>query len=269
MVEFKPRVVMKDELYGDKGYTLKQIKPNVYQFDSGRVGCHVYLVLGEHLNILIDSGIVSKFNSLTHLLTTEIGIKVEDIDLIVNTHEHFDHVSNNCFFKCMIAAHRAAATKIKNSDELITKAKLWSVDLSDFHIDMWLEDRNVFDLGNVVLDVIHTPGHTSGSICLFEASKGFMFTGDTLFKGMPANIYESGSIAELINSLHTLQSLKIHNFFPGHGACVYESAEIEAEISKTLEQAKHSLAAYVDHIKSQPLDKARPPPSLYDREPEP
>jgi hydroxyacylglutathione hydrolase len=269
MVEFKPSVVKIDDLYGEMGYTLKQVKPNVYQFDSGRVGCHVYLVLGEHLNILVDSGIVSKFNSLAHLLTTEIGIKVEDIDLIINTHEHFDHVSNNCFFKCMIAAHRAAATKIKNSDELITKAKLWSVDLSDFHIDMWLEDRNVFDLGNVVLDVIHTPGHTSGSICLFEASKGFMFTGDTLFKGMPANIYESGSIAELINSLQTLQSLKIRNFFPGHGACVYETAEIEAEISKTLEQTKHSLDEYVHHIKSQPLDKARPPPSLYDREPEP
>ncbi|MBN2151770.1 MAG: MBL fold metallo-hydrolase [Candidatus Lokiarchaeota archaeon] len=267
MAEFKPNLVKIDELYGEKGYTLRQIKPNIFQFDSGKLGSHVYLVLGDHLNILIDSGIVSKFNSLTHLLTTEIGIKVEDINLIINTHEHFDHVSNNCFFKCMIAAHRAAATKIKNSDELITKAKIWSVDLTDFHIDIWMEDRTVFDLGSIVLNVIHTPGHTSGSICLYEAGKGLLFTGDTVFRGAMPNIYESGSIAELINSLHILQALKVRNFFPGHGSCVFETSEVESELSNALLQAKRSLKDYISHISSKPLDRARPPPSLYDREP--
>ena len=54
-------------------------------------------------------------------------------------------------------------------------------------------------------DIIHTPGHTSGSICVYEPEKKFIFTGDTLFAGgaLPV-IAESGSTGDYINSLKSL-----------------------------------------------------------------
>ena len=265
---FQPRLIKEDDLYGKEGYVLNLIKPNVYQFYSFGAGCHIYLLIGDDLNLLIDTGIISKFNSFNYLLTTEIGLKVEDIDLVINTHEHFDHISSNAYFTCPIAAHRWAAVKIENSDELITKGKKWGVDLTDLKVNIWLEDRNIIDLGNLILKVIQTPGHTSGCICLYEPLQNYIFSGDSLFKGAITNIYESGSLSEHINSLHILNTLKIKEFYPSHGKYVIGEEAVKEEIDSAIVNARMELETFVDRVKSKPLEEARPPPSLYNREEE-
>jgi len=266
---FEPRLIKEDDLYGKKeGYRLNLIRPNVYQFYSRTAGCHVYLIIGDELNVLIDTGIITKFNSFNYLLTTEVGLKVEDIDLVINTHEHFDHISSNAYFHCPIAAHRWAAVKIQHSDELITKGKKWGVDLTEMRINIWLEDRNIIDLGNTMLKVIETPGHTSGCICLLEPYKNYIFSGDTLFKGATTNIYESGSISEHIDSLQILDTLKINSFYPSHGHSVLGLDLVAQEIESSIENAKMELKAFINRIRSKSLEKARPPPSLYNREEE-
>lgn len=266
---FKPRLIKEDDLYGEtEGYRLNLIRPNVYQFYSRKAGCHVYLIIGDELNVLIDTGIITKFNSFNYLLTTEVGLKVEDIDLVINTHEHFDHISSNAYFHCPIAAHRWAAVKIQHSDELITKGKKWGIDLTEMRINIWLEDRNIIDLGNTMLKVIETPGHTSGCICLLEPYKNYIFSGDTLFKGATTNIYESGSISEYIDSLQILDTLKINCFYPSHGHSVLGLDLVAQEIESSIENAKMELTTFINKIRSESLEKARPPPSLYNREEE-
>lgn len=265
--QFKPRTIKEDDMYGTiEGYTLKLIKPHIYMFMSKNMGCHVYLIIGDSLNVLIDTGLITKFPSFNYLLTTEVGLKVEDIDLVVNTHEHFDHISANAYFNCPIAAHRWAAAKMHNSDELIMKGKKWGVDLTDLKVNIWLEDRNILDLGNVFLKVIETPGHTSGSICLFEPYKYYMFTGDTLFKGSLSNIYESGSISEHINSLQIINTLKIFDFYPSHGPFVLGEEEVKREITWSINAAKQQLQAFIDKVHCKDIKDMRPPPSLYCRE---
>lgn len=264
---FEPRVIKEDDLLGPKaGYTLKIIKPNVYQFISRGAGCHIYLIIGDDLNVLIDTGLIEKFNSFNYLLTTEVGLKVEDIDLVINTHEHFDHISSNAYFTCPIAAHRWAAVKIQNSDEFITKGKQWGVDLDDLRINIWLEDRTILDLGNYFLKVVQTPGHTSGSICLYEPYKFYMFTGDTLFKSTLSNIYESGSLSEYINSLQILNTLKIHDFYPSHGPYVIGEENVEKQIEIAISGAKDALDNYVENVKCKTLADLQIPESLYDRD---
>ena len=268
MTSFKPRLIKEDDLYGKEGYTLNLIKPNIYQFESHGPGSHVYLIIGDSLNVLIDTGIITKFNSFNYLLTNEIGLSVEDVNLVINTHEHFDHISSNAYFHCTIAAHRWAATKIEHTDELITKGRKWGVDLSDLRVNIWLEDRNIIDLGNVFLKVVETPGHTSGCICLYEPFKHYIFTGDTLFKGAITNIYESGSISEYINSLQILNTLKIKEFYPSHGKYIIGENNVKDEIASSIDNAKMELINFVNRIKSKPIEGVRPPPSLYDREEE-
>ncbi|MHA1292308.1 MAG: MBL fold metallo-hydrolase [Promethearchaeota archaeon] len=263
---FIPREITKDDLYGKSGYILNLIKPNVYQFESRGPGCHVFLIIGESLNVLIDTGLIAKFNSFNYLLTTQIGLKLEDINLVINTHEHFDHISSNAYFHCPVAAHRWAAVKIQNSDEFITKGKLWGIDLTDLKVNIWLEDRNILDLGNVFLKVIETPGHTSGSICLYEPYKNYLFSGDTLFKGAISNIYESGSLSEYINSLQILNTLKIKSFFPSHGKWVIGEEEVKKEIKNSIVIAKQELECYIERVKCKDGKFLRPPPSLYERD---
>ena len=85
-------------------------------------------------------------------------------------------------------------------------------------VHLWLENRSRFDLGNYILEVVHTPGHTSGSICIYEFTRKILFTGDTLFAGGTLSyIGESGSVGDYINSINLLETRKINELYPGHG----------------------------------------------------
>ena len=236
-------------VFPKSGYILNHLTPNVYQFYTVGPGCHVYLIVGDELNVLIDTGIITKFNSLNYLLVTEIGLKLEEINLVINTHEHFDHISSNAYFHCITAAHRWAAVKIQYSDELITKGKKWGVDLTDLTVNIWLEDRNIIDLGNTILKVIETPGHTSGCICLYEPFKHY-------------------SISEYINSLQILNTLKIDSFYPGHGNYIIGEELVKKEIESSITNAKIELETFTNRIKTRPLEKVKIPPSLYNRKEE-
>jgi glyoxylase-like metal-dependent hydrolase (beta-lactamase superfamily II) len=263
--KFEPKLIKTDDIYGKRGYKLILLRPNVYQFFSQGSGCHVYLIIGEKLNILIDTGIITKFNSFNYLLTTEIGLRIEDIDLVINTHEHFDHISANPYFHCLMAAHRWAAVKIQGNDELITKGKKWNIDLTDLKIDIWLEDRNIIDLGNTILEVIEAPGHTSGCICLYEPTQHYLFSGDTLFEGAISNIYESGSISEYIQTLQHLNTMRINCFYPSHGYYVIGEENVKKEIKSSIINSQMELKAYIRKIKIETKRYTRPPPSLYSR----
>jgi len=85
-------------------------------------------------------------------------------------------------------------------------------------VHLWLENRSRFDLGNYSLEVIHTSGHISGSICIYELTRKIPFTGDTLFAGGNLSyIGESGSVVNYINSINLLETRKINELYPGHG----------------------------------------------------
>ncbi len=71
---------------------------------------------------------------------------------------------------------------------------------------------------------VHTPGHTSGSICLYEFTSKTLFSGDTVFAGGALSyIAESGSIGDYINSITRLEARKISRIYPGHGKICHES----------------------------------------------
>ncbi|GAG84702.1 unnamed protein product [marine sediment metagenome] len=124
------------------------------------------------------------------------------------------------------------------------------------------------DLGNTILKVIETPGHTSGCICLYEPFKHYLFSGDTLFQGRITNIYESGSISEYINSLQILNTFKIDSFYPGHGNYIIGEELVKKEIESSITNAKIELETFTNRIKTSPLEKVKIPPSLYNRKEE-
>jgi glyoxylase-like metal-dependent hydrolase (beta-lactamase superfamily II) len=88
------------------------------------------------------------------------------IVLIVNTHGHGDHTAGNAELKkrtgAKVVVHTADAGSVPDADLRLT-------------------DEKSLQLGRVTFDVIHTPGHTPGGICLY--AEGQLFTGDTLFVG--------------------------------------------------------------------------------------
>jgi hydroxyacylglutathione hydrolase len=89
-----------------------------------------------------------------------------EIETIVNTHAHGDHTAGNAELKSLTGA----------------KIIIHALDASGYPTaDVLLKDENTLQLGGITFDVIHTPGHTPGGICLH--AQGNLFTGDTLFVG--------------------------------------------------------------------------------------
>jgi glyoxylase-like metal-dependent hydrolase (beta-lactamase superfamily II) len=197
-----------------------ELQSNIFLIQGYGGGSHSYLIRGDYKNVLIDAGLDKNFSNLQKALLT-IGLKVRDIDIVINTHEHFDHIGANRYFQdyALIAAHRFAAVKIAVKDKFVTMYESGDLNELPLKIHLWLEDKFRFDIGNFVLEVIHTPGHTSGSICIFEFNHKLLFTGDTVFAdGTLSYISESGSIGDYINSIGRLGIISANEVYPGHGA---------------------------------------------------
>src|SRR5512137_2659165 len=175
-----------------------ELRPNIYQIRVERPGSHVYLLKGRAKNVLIDTGIASNFGNLESCLR-EVGLTPADIHFIVLTHEHFDHIGAAAYFfdTAVLAAHRLAANKIDLQDEFVMMSRYFDRQAKPFQAEICLEGETIIDLGNYRLRIIHTPGHTSGCICLYEPEHRLLFTGDTvLADGILSGVFASGNISD-------------------------------------------------------------------------
>lgn len=150
----------------------------------------------------------------------QIGMKVRDVNLVINSHEHCDHIGANRYFheSSMIAAYRLAASKMIAGDYYVTMYKGNDLNEIPLRVHLWLENMTRLDLGNYSLRVFHTPGHTSGCISIIETTRGLLFSADSVFAGGTLSyIAESGSIGDYLDSLTRLRCFGLSALYPGHG----------------------------------------------------
>lgn len=217
--------------------SIAELRPGIYQIWGEKPGSHVYLIRGLNKNVLIDTGITANFPQLKGHLK-KLGVSPGSIDIVMLSHEHFDHIGASAFFfdTAVLAAHRLAANKIGLRDEFVTLNRYRNIPSKPFHVHLWLEDAALIDLGNYRLQVIHSPGHTSGCICIYEPDERLLFSGDTVFaKGTLSEIATSGSISDYVSSLRRLGNLRIAEMYPGHGGI---SLDAEGDIKRAVEYAQ-------------------------------
>ena len=141
--------------------------------------------------------------------------------MVILSHEHLDHIGAAWHFnesRTVIAAHRLAANKIMLRDDFSMLRKMFNEPNVPINVDIWLEEGNLFDLGDFRLNVMYTPGHTSACISLFDQDKGLLFAADTLMPGgVMGGVFGSGSISDYIQSLERLKGLNSKILLSGHG----------------------------------------------------
>lgn len=108
---------------------------------------------------------------------------------IVCTHAHDDHVR-----VAPELAERVGAPILLHPDD----RPLWELTHGERRWDADLRDGQLIEVGGTALQVLHTPGHAPGAVCLHAAGLGCVFTGDTLFQGGPGATGRSYSDADLI-----------------------------------------------------------------------
>ncbi len=141
----------------------------------------------------------------------------------VLTHGHVDHVTGLAelrrrFPHIKVYIHKLDAGMLTGEKDNLSS--LAGVSFSPAPADFFLEDGDVIEQANIKLDVLHTPGHTQGGICLYSKDEGIVFVDDTLFADSVGRTdIPGGSATQLIKSIKqklcTLPDETI--VYPGHG----------------------------------------------------
>jgi glyoxylase-like metal-dependent hydrolase (beta-lactamase superfamily II) len=181
---------------------------------------------------VIDSGTGFNFTRLFQALKI-LNVDVKDIKHIINTHGHFDHIGGNGYFiNADIAIHEADAEIVEKADVKGSYADFYDGKLHPREVKIRLKNGDKVRADAMDLEVIHTPGHTPGSICLYEKSSGTLFTGDTVFcDGIGRTDMPGGNDQELKSSIDKIASLQVKRLLPGHGdVVILDSPKTVADI---------------------------------------
>jgi hydroxyacylglutathione hydrolase len=171
---------------------------------------YVYLIYGKEI-CLIDSGVASSEQMIFEYIR-QTGRNPDEISLMVLTHSHPDHIGSALAIKkasdCSVAAHLNEKSWIEDV-ELQSKERpvpnFHSLVKGSVDVDRILEDKEVLDLGNGLnLEVLHTPGHSKGSISILFREDKALFTGDAIPLGGDLPIYE-----DIFSSVRSIKKLKV------------------------------------------------------------
>ena len=210
----------------------------VHKVSGAAFDGNVYLVLDER-PILVDAGMMAG----PTLKNIKKYIDPTEIEMIILTHCHHDHSGAAPAIKEATGAKILLSDKEVGcvGDDLTTVAYLFGQEAPEYKVDGLLTEGMVIDLGKWKLDVIETPGHSQGSICLYEKSEKILFSGDTVFPD--GNIGRTdmygGDTTELVSSVERLTKLDVKTMYPGHMEIT--SKDVDRQIQMSLRFAKSAL----------------------------
>lgn len=178
---------------------------------------------GENMYILVDEktkkcAVVDPGGAKDKILNY-IKSNSLQLEYILLTHAHGDHIGAVNYIKSQTGAKVVAHSEEK--ELLLDNRKNLSYSMhcgpQEVDADIYVNDKDKLDLGELRLSFIHTPGHTKGCMCIRVNNE--MFTGDTLFAGSigRTDLY-SGNYKQIEKSLKKLSKYEDNiNIYPGHG----------------------------------------------------
>lgn len=224
-----------------------EVIPHVYQLTVN--GANTFLIVEEKLT-LIDTAFPRSSAKVTEFIRS-IGRSPEEIALIIITHNHLDHIGGlgelRRLTRAKIAAHKAdIGVEGQLPYPVVTKNLLRippfsalrpSLSIGHGAVDIPLEGGELFEpLGG--LEVIHTPGHTPGSISLFSAKNKLLIVGDALDKYyknvLPPHKTVSNDLVEARDSIKKLARLDFDILCFGHGLPL--RGDIHAKVQELAER---------------------------------
>ena len=265
-------------------FHVRELEPGVHVIsEPGHVNS--YLVQGTEAAVLLDTGL-----GIANIRDVAEGLCGKPLR-VINTHHHFDHSGGNRLFDD-IAIHRdgvqllehdanpalaaaymeyverllAAWEQYKNADDeyfhLLTTERLLrplpeGFDPSTYEVfpstpTRLLDDNDVVDLGGRQLRVLHTPGHSPDSICLFDEKNGLLFGGDTINTGPIYAQLDESNVPDFAASTQRLSDLSssVRRVFVCHFMRFENEPGLLRDVANGFQQIMSGDALYRDNVDS-------------------
>ncbi|MBR3439774.1 MAG: MBL fold metallo-hydrolase [Clostridia bacterium] len=145
-----------------------------------------------------------------------------NVKYVLLTHGHFDHILGTYgvqqTYGAKVVVHRADAPMLTDAETNLARVNGAENVFNPITPDIIVEDGDSIYLGDTEIKVLHTPGHTKGSVCYIIEDERTVFSGDTLFcRTVGRTDFPGGSTEELKNSLKKLLALEgDYRILPGH-----------------------------------------------------
>jgi len=268
---------------------MNEIIPGIYQLqipipDNPLEYTKAYLVQGDDEYLLIDTGWNDEaaFRSLKKQLA-EIGINWKDISQILVTHAYRDHYGLAGRLKQLSRARISLhyreidllASRYQNIEEFLRQTEQWfhshgvpsselpttgaalaGMGRSGTHAqpDITLRGGETISAGAFKLQVLWTPGHSPGHICLYEPNKKILFAGDHVLPIITPNISlqpqsELNPLGDFLNSLNTVKQLDVNLVLPAHE---HIFTDLPTRVDEIIQHHKHRNLEILEAIKAEP-----------------
>ena len=186
---------------------------------------HCYLLCGTERAVLVDTGL-----GVANIREVVDGLTALPVT-VITTHAHWDHIGGHKYF-ADFAVHENEVRWIAEQFPIPLQAVKKNLTLkpcafpADFCLNDYrifkscptsvLHDGDVLDLGNRTLQVIHTSGHSPGHCCFYEQDRGWLYTGDLIYKGCLDAFYPTTDPLAFMRSVEKIQNLNLTKILPAH-----------------------------------------------------
>ncbi len=258
---------------------VNQVTDDVYYIAHplGRVYTGITLLVGDRL-ALVDSALPPAADEYVFPLVRRLGLTEKDIDIVVNTHWHGDHIGCNKQIKIASGATIAIHVKDKPLMESLDAQRVEFYDRFPHHFpppalderntcraDLVLREADRLKLGRRQFEVIGLPGHTPGSIGLHDRAGRMLLTGDSVQgRGIEGHLAMVMEVEPYLAALRKAQELPVERIIMNHAYSPFDSAVLEGqdaaqllrESIATVEEYVSALQAYVGERRRMSLVEA-------------
>lgn len=212
-----------------------ELTPDLHAFlwtSPAANNCNTYLMRSAEKNILVDPGHAVHFDHVRQGLH-RLGLAMADIDLVICTHAHPDHIEAVSLFAdtpALFALHAAEWRLVEEMGPYLRASM--NVDPEQFAPDFFLGEGEL-TVGDIGLEVYHTPGHSPGSVTLYWPAAKALFTGDLIFRdGVGRTDLPGGNGTQLKDSIRRMAAMDADWLLSGHGELISGAAAVKANFEQ-------------------------------------
>lgn len=208
----------------------RELFPHVIEMNyqaRRRLGCCVYIVFDDHNNwMLIDIGYTDTVDEIVEM-ARRMDFPLANCRYLVATHADVDHIqglkrAKELLPEAVIVGHPDTAELLREGDRIATYAEISAQDISlempPVKVEQLINEGDKLSVGNLELEVWHTPGHTNGQLAFRMGN--LLFSGDNIYRdGCVGNIdaHHGSDIPDFIESLRRIRNSDVEWLLPSHG----------------------------------------------------